>query len=69
MERMRAQIESLDIPGASGGPLTLSIGVAEIDPGSDRTAEMWIARADQALYAAKAGGRNRVVSTVPPPLM
>jgi two-component system cell cycle response regulator len=69
MERMRAQIESLDIPAANGGPLTLSVGVAEIDPRTDKTAEQWIARADQALYAAKAGGRNRVVSTLPPPLM
>ena len=69
MERMRAQIEALDIPAANGGPLTLSVGVAEIDPRSDHTPEQWIARADQALYAAKAGGRNRVVSTLPPPLM
>jgi two-component system cell cycle response regulator len=69
MERMRAQIEGLDIPAADGGPLTLSVGVAEIDPQNDQTPEQWIARADQALYAAKAGGRNRVVSTLPPPLM
>ena len=69
MERMRAQIEALHIPAANGGPLTLSVGVAEIDPRSDHTPEAWIGRADQALYAAKAGGRNRVVSTLPPPLM
>jgi len=69
MERMRAQIEALDIPGANGGPLTLSVGVAEIDPRNDRTPEEWISRADRALYAAKAGGRNRVVSTLPPPLV
>jgi len=68
MERMRAQIEALNIPAADGGPLTLSVGVAEIDPASDHTGEQWIARADRALYAAKAGGRNRVVSTLPPPL-
>lgn len=69
MERMRAQIEALDIPAATGGPLTLSVGVAEIDPRRDKTPDEWIARADRALYAAKAGGRNRVVSTLPPPLM
>ena len=69
MERMRAQIEALDIPAANGGPLTLSVGVAEIDPQNDQTPAQWIARADQALYAAKAGGRNRVMSTLPPPLL
>lgn len=69
MERMRAEIEALDIPSANGGPLTLSVGVAEIDPRTDRTPEEWIRRADEALYAAKAGGRNRVVSTLPPPLL
>jgi two-component system cell cycle response regulator len=69
MERMRAEIEALDIPAANGGPLTLSVGVAEIDTRTDQTPEQWIARADQALYAAKAGGRNRVMSTVPPPLL
>jgi two-component system chemotaxis response regulator CheY len=66
MERMRVQIERLGIPSARGGPLTVSVGVAELDPASDRSGEDWIARADAALYEAKARGRNRVVSTPPP---
>ncbi|MDB4937108.1 MAG: response regulator receiver modulated diguanylate cyclase [Labilithrix sp.] len=66
MERMRAEIERLAIPSASGGPLTLSVGVAEIDPANDHTPEAWITRADEALYEAKSRGRNRVVSTRPP---
>jgi diguanylate cyclase (GGDEF)-like protein len=66
MERMRAEIERLAIPSANGGPLTVSVGVAEIDPANDHTPEIWIARADEALYEAKSRGRNRVVSTRPP---
>ncbi|WP_337996829.1 sensor domain-containing diguanylate cyclase [Oleispirillum naphthae] len=38
---------------------TVSVGVAELKPGED--ADGLIARADAALYAAKAAGRNRVV--------
>ena len=66
MERMRSAIERLAIPSAGGGPLTISVGVAQIDPASDHTAELWIARADAALYEAKSRGRNRVMSTRPP---
>jgi two-component system chemotaxis response regulator CheY len=68
MERMRVQVERLAIPAAAGGAVTLSIGVAELDLALDRTGNTWIARADAALYEAKAGGRNRVVSTIPPAL-
>ncbi|MEW5915536.1 MAG: GGDEF domain-containing protein [Gemmatimonadota bacterium] len=39
-------------------PPTLSIGVAELTFGDDAAA--WIKRADAALYAAKAGGRDQV---------
>lgn len=65
MERTRSQIEALGLPSAMNGPLTVSIGLAELDPGIDRSGEMWIARADSALYEAKARGRNRVVSVMP----
>ncbi len=66
MERMRAAIERLAIPSpATGGALTISIGVAEVDPDADHTPDEWIARADHALYEAKDLGRNRVQATRP----
>jgi diguanylate cyclase (GGDEF)-like protein len=42
-----------------GVEVTVSIGVAISEPGGIDTEDM-LARADAALYAAKAGGRNRV---------
>lgn len=42
-----------------GGPVTASFGVALLRHGE--TVESWIARADDALYQAKAGGRDRIV--------
>ena len=41
--------------------LTVSIGAAFILPGANRTHEGLIQLADEALYAAKEQGRNRVV--------
>ncbi len=59
-ERVRAAVENAVFPGEDqqpGGSLTISIGVATLDSGGpDDVRE----RADQALYAAKAAGRNRV---------
>jgi diguanylate cyclase len=43
---------------ANYGTVALSIGVAQFRPGEGATA--FVRRADQALYAAKRGGRNRV---------
>jgi len=42
-------------------PVTASVGVASLDMPND-TSETIFKRADQALYAAKRTGRNRVVS-------
>jgi two-component system cell cycle response regulator len=43
-------------------PLTISIGLAVTESG-DETSDTLLRRADEALYAAKAAGRNRVVSS------
>lgn len=58
-ERLRAAIASANVRYASGEPLTASIGVA-VAAISD-TVDSLLARADRALYQAKAQGRNRVI--------
>ena len=64
MDRMRAEVERLAIASpATGGSLTVSVGVAEVDPSRDSVPADWIARADAALYVAKSQGRNQVVAT------
>jgi diguanylate cyclase (GGDEF)-like protein/PAS domain S-box-containing protein len=55
-ERVRAAIESVSDDEA--GPVTISIGVTEAVAGDDGASV--IKRADDALYAAKSNGRNRV---------
>jgi diguanylate cyclase (GGDEF)-like protein len=60
-ERLRSGVENLKIgvPGvASCISVTLSVGVASVSAGS--TAASLYRTADQALYRAKSGGRNRV---------
>jgi diguanylate cyclase (GGDEF)-like protein len=56
-ERMRAAIETTAFPGI-GRQVTLTAGIAERRKGEDPAA--LLARADRALYAGKAQGRNRV---------
>jgi diguanylate cyclase (GGDEF)-like protein len=62
-ERMRIAIDSLRIPNARNAPyghLTTSVGVTTIGPADLSTDDAsWLARADAALYRAKANGRNR----------
>jgi diguanylate cyclase (GGDEF)-like protein len=64
-ERLRAGLElpPRSSPGASGIPYTVSIGAATLEPGE--TIAAMLSRADQALYEAKAGGRNLVVWAQP----
>lgn len=63
-ERLREQVSNAIFPGV--GKLTISIGVAECL--THESWEQWFARADHALYRAKANGRNQVqvaTSTIP----
>jgi diguanylate cyclase (GGDEF)-like protein len=67
VERMRTALENLAIPhtGTPWGTLTLSGGLAILDPADPRTAAEVLREADEALYRAKALGRNRVELAVP----
>lgn len=60
-ERMRVQISALRLnaPDEAERRVTVSIGVASISPYYD-TKDMLVRKADEALYRAKAFGRNRV---------
>jgi diguanylate cyclase (GGDEF)-like protein len=61
-ERIRANVEAMPAP-AGGAKVTISIGAAMYpDDGSDPDA--LFRAADQRLYAAKEGGRNRVVAVL-----
>ena len=55
-EKLRSLIECHDFPGV--GRVTCSFGVAELNDNENE--DQMTARADNALYLAKAGGRNRV---------
>jgi diguanylate cyclase (GGDEF)-like protein len=64
-EHLRAAIAAVSV-ASDQGPVrvTVSAGIAEALPGGD-TVDRLVGRADQALYAAKATGRDRGVRWPP----
>ena len=61
LDRLRAIIADLEWSAFSPAmKVTISAGVATLKP--NETSDIFLARADSALYAAKAQGRNRITS-------
>lgn len=62
-ERVRTAVEKLTVEHTDSpyGVVTVSIGVATVIPGGEKTSEDLLRAADAALYDAKANGRNRVM--------
>jgi diguanylate cyclase (GGDEF)-like protein len=62
-DRIRKKIEATkhDVGAAAPLVVTMSFGCATLGPATFGTGAELLAAADQALYAAKRGGRNRVV--------
>lgn len=65
-ERLRAAVARTPVPYRNRGvDVTVSIGVASLGEAATEDAKELVIRADRRLYAAKANGRNRVVSVDP----
>jgi diguanylate cyclase (GGDEF)-like protein len=64
-EQLRRRVQALGIPNQASqysGVVTVSCGVAAIEPNLATDAQVLVAAADRALYEAKKAGRNRVVA-------
>jgi diguanylate cyclase len=72
LERVRTGLEKNPIKLNDGRTVTVTASFGIVLATKDATADSLLARADQALYRAKAGGRNRIESatgsTVAPPI-
>ena len=63
-EHLKGEIAALGIPhcaSSAAATVTLSIGVAVVEPALGRSSAGLVQLADEALYAAKAQGRDRIV--------
>jgi diguanylate cyclase (GGDEF)-like protein len=57
-ERIRSKVENLKHPHQTDAPVTISIGLAQLE--HQTSLDELIAQADEALYQSKNNGRNRV---------
>ena len=63
LDRIRKRVETLEVLHEDNPPygvLTISVGIAALERGSDVSGEQLLRRADAALYVAKESGRNRI---------
>ena len=60
-EQIRKAIEDLDFEGYENLKVTVSIGVASTSSEENKTVEELVSFSDEAMYAAKQTGKNRVV--------
>ncbi len=58
-ERCRAAVQNMEVPGAPYLSVTASVGVAAFPEHGDEL-DVLLKASDQAMYAAKANGRNRI---------
>lgn len=61
-ERIRVAVAAMTLPGLPWS-VTVSIGLADMNPRVQESLDTIIKRADTALYEAKRGGRNRVIDS------
>ncbi len=59
-ERLRAAVEAIEVSLPTGELLTFTVSIGVAWPRPDEPLDRLMGRADAALYAAKANGRNRV---------
>jgi diguanylate cyclase (GGDEF)-like protein len=63
-EKIRADIEKKETPCSEGIiKITISIGVNSLVPSQNSSLNVFISKADKALYAAKEAGKNKVFSS------
>lgn len=64
-ERLRQRVSEIRVPMDVGDPISVNISIGlTMRRDEDQVPEELITRADAALYGAKAGGRNRVVTDI-----
>jgi diguanylate cyclase (GGDEF)-like protein len=67
-EAIRAAVKKLNLPHSSsplGEKITLSLGIASLDPSQHNSPMTLIKSADKALYLAKESGRDRICMLTP----